>query len=139
MAEFLGGTNMVLTWVYSGGTVSLAADFRQCNWTPSTSYVDATAGSDTTMSRLPTFIDATANIEMVNPSGGTALYAALAARTAGTLTIQPEGTATNQRKITFPSYCDGAQYAHPYADVATLTCGFTGSNILGDYTDGVNT
>ena len=139
MAEYLAGQSMVLTWTYSGGTVSLAADYRQCNWTPTTSYVDATAGSDTTMSRIPTFIDATADIEMVNPSGGTALYAALAARTAGTLTIQPEGTAVGERKITFPCYCDGANYAHPYADVATLTCGFTGSNILGDFTDAANT
>ena len=139
MAEFLSGPTMVLSWIHPGGTTTLAADYRNVNWNPSTAYAEATAGSDTQVARLPTLKDATASIELVNPSGGTALYAALQPQVAGTLIIQPEGTATNKRKITFPAYSDGAQYTHPYADVATLTCGFTGAgNILANYTDGVN-
>lgn len=139
MAEFLAGPTMVLTWVHSGGTTSLAGDTRNVQWSPSIAYAEATAGSDTQIARLTSLLDATASIELVNPAGGTALYAALAPGKAGTLTIQPEGTATNKRKITFPCYSDGAQYAHPYSDVATLTCGFTGAgNILNNFTDGVN-
>lgn len=139
MAEFVSGPTLVLSWIHSGGTTSLAGDTRSVQWNPSTAYAETTAGSDTQVGRLPTIKDATASIECVNPAGGTALYAALDSQKAGTLIIQPEGTATNKRKITFPCYSDGAQYAHPYADTATLTCSFTGAgNVLNNYTDGVN-
>lgn len=139
MAEFISGPLMVLTWVHPGGTTTLSADHRNVQWSPSTAYAESTAGSDSQVSRLPSLKDATCSIELVNPAGGTALYAALQPQVAGTLTIQPEGTATNKRKITFPCYSDGAQYAHPYSDVATLTCAFTGAgSALNNFTDGVN-
>src|SRR5687768_6751282 len=139
MAEFISGPSMVLNWIHPGGTTSLAGDFRSVQWNPTTSYAETSAGSDTQVGRLPTLKDATASIELVNPASGTALYAALQPQVAGTLLIQPEGTAANKRKITFPCYSDGAQYAHPYADVATLTCSFTGAgNIINNFTDGVN-
>jgi len=102
-------------------------------WSPSIAYAETTAGSDTHVGRLTTLKDATASVELVNASGGTALYAALAPGVSGTLIIGPEGTATNKRKISFVCYSDGAQYAQPYADVATVTCGFTGNGV---YTDG---
>ena len=138
MAEFISGPSMVLQWITSGGTFSINADFRNVNWDPSTAYADATAGADTQVGRMPTLKDATASIEAVNPSGGTALYSAMQPGQAGTLIIQPEGTATNKRKITFPAYSDGAKYQHPYAEVATLSNTFSGSSVLGNYTDGVN-
>lgn len=135
MAEFLAGPTMVLSWAYSGGTINLAGDFRNVQWNPSIAYVDTSAGADTQIARLTALKDATASIELVNPTSGTALAAALQPGVAGTLIIGPEGTATNKRKITFPAYSDGAQYPFPYADVATLTCGFTGSSALGNFTD----
>lgn len=138
MTEFISGPSMVLSWAYSGGTVSLNADYRNVQWNPSTAYADVTAGQDTQIGRLPTLKDATCSIELVNASGGTALYAALQPQVAGTLTIQPEGTASNNRVITFPSYCDGAQYPHPYADTATITCNFTGASNLAAFTDSAN-
>lgn len=64
------------------------------------------------------------------------MVAALAPGVSGTLICGPEGTATGKRKITFPCYADGAVAAMPYANVATLSCGFTGSSVLGNYTDG---
>lgn len=138
MAEYLAGPTMVLTWVTSTGTTLLAGDYRTCTWNPSTGYEDVSAGSDTQIGRLPTLKDATASIELVLQTGGTALDAVLKSQQAGTLTIQPEGTATNKRKITFPAYCDGAVPAWPYANVAMITCGFTGSSALGNFTDSVN-
>jgi hypothetical protein len=132
MAEYISGPTMVLSWIWSGGTVSLAADYRNVTWSPSVAYAETTAGSDTHVGRLTTIKDATASIELVNAAGGTALYAALAPGVAGTLIIGPEGTATGKRKISFPCYSDGGQYAQPYADVATVTCGFTGN---GAHTD----
>ena len=138
MTELIAGPTMVLNWIWSGGTVSLAADYRNVQWDPSVAYEDVTAGSDTQVGRLPTLKTAVASIELVNAAGGTALYAALQPGGGGTLIIQPEGTATNKRKITFPAYCDGAKYPHPYANVSVITCGFTGSSVLGNFTDGVN-
>ena len=130
---------MVLTWAYSGGTMALAADYRACTWSPSVAYEDVSAGADTQIGRLTGLKDATASIELVLQTSGTAIQTALQPGTAGTLTIQPEGTATNKRKITFPSYCDGAQASFPYANVAVISCGFTGAGaVLANWTDGVN-
>lgn len=133
--EFLAGQSMVLTWTYSGGTINLASDYRNVTWNPSVAYVDTSAGSDTQIARLPALKDATAAIELVNPVGSATIIAALQPKTAGTLIIGPEGTASGKRKITFPAYCDGAQTPYPYADVATITCNFTGSSVLGNFTD----
>jgi hypothetical protein len=129
---------MVLSWATSAGTVSLAGDYRTCNWNPSIDYVEASAGSDTQKGRLTALKDATAAVTLVAQTGGTQIAALLAAGQAGTLTIGPEGTATNKRKITFPCYCDGAQYEHPYADIVAISCGFTGAGaLLNNFTDGV--
>lgn len=138
MAELISGPTMILTWVYSGGTISLNGDYRTCAWNPSTALEDVSAGQDTQVGRLPTLKDATATIELVTQTGGTAIQTALQPATAGTLTIQPEGTAANKRKITFPAYCDGAQVTFPYANVSVISCGFSGSSALANFTDGVN-
>ena len=139
MTEYLAGPTMIMTWTYSGGTISLNADYRTCAWNPSIAYVDASAGQDTQVGRLTALKDATASIELVNQTGGTAIQAALQPGVAGTLVIQPEGTATNKRKITFPAYADGAVQTYPYADIAITTCGFTGAGaVLNSWTDGVN-
>lgn len=138
MAELISGPTMVLKWAYSGGTISLDGDYRTCSWNPSTAYEDVSAGADTQVGRLPTLKDATASIELVTQTSGTAIQAALQPGQAGTLTIQPEGTATTKRKITFPAYADGAVVAFPYANVATISCGFSGSSILGNYSDSIN-
>lgn len=138
MAELISGPTLVMSWAYSGGTVQLAADYRTFSWNPTITYEDVSAGSDTQIGRLTTLKDATAAVTLVQQTGGTQMIAALAAGMAGTLIVQPEGTATNKRKITFPSYSDGAVSDQPYANVATLSCGFTGSSTLANFTDGVN-
>ena len=139
MAELISGPSMVLTWVYSGGTIALAGDYRTCDWNPSIAYEDVSAGSDTQVGRLTTLKDATCSVTLVVQAGGTALVAGLQPGQAGTLTIQPEGTATGKRKITFPSYADGVQTSHPYANVAVHTCGFTGAGaVLNNWTDSTN-
>ena len=138
MAELISGPTMVLTWTYSGGTISLAGDYRTCDWNPSITYEDVTAGSDTQIGRLTTLKDATASVTVLQQTSGTAIVAAFQPGQAGTLVIQPEGTATNLRKITFPAYADGISTSHPYANVAVHTLGFTGSSTLAAYSDSVN-
>ena len=138
MAELIAGPTMVMTWTTSSGTSALAGDYRTWDWNPSTAFEDVSAGSDTQIGRLPTLKDATCAITLVQQTGGTALIAQLQPAQAGTLVLQPEGTARNKRKITFPAYCDGAVNSAPFANVATLAIGFTGSSVLGAFTDGVN-
>src|SRR5687768_3968680 len=130
MAEFLAGPTMVITWTTSTGTTSLAGDYRTCSWNPSIAYVDASAGSDTQVGRLTALKDATAAVTLVAQTGGTSLVSQLQPGQAGTLVIQPEGTATNKRKITFPAYCDGGVAEFPYADVAAISVGFTGAGAV---------
>ncbi len=135
MAEFISGQTMALSWIGTWGTLTLNADYRTCTWTPSVDFYDGTAGADTVKARIAGMKDATCSITMVNPSGGTAYYTNLDAGKGGTLIIQPEGTATGKRKITYPCWSNGAQYEHPYNDVATVSCTFTAN---GAYTDSVN-
>ena len=127
MPEFIAGPTMVLSWIWSGGTTSLAGDYRTCSWNPTVDYVDSSAGSDTYKGRLTALKDATAAVTLVAQTAGTAINAALAPGVAGTLIIGPEGTATGKRKITFPCYSDGATYEHPYADIVAISVGFTGN------------
>lgn len=133
MAEFTG-KDLKMDWIWSGGTTSLNADYRTVAWNPSIAYADISAGSDTHVGRLPALKDATAAVTLVD-SSGTAIYAGLASGVAGTLIIQPEGTASNKRKITFPCYSDGPVASFTYNDTTTTSVNFTGN---GSYTDGVN-
>jgi hypothetical protein len=138
MAELISGPTMVLTWTYATGTISLAGDYRTCEWNPSITYEDVTAGSDTQVGRLTTLKDATCSVTILQQTSGTAIVAAFQPGQAGTLVIQPEGTATSKRKITFPAYSDGIQTSMPYANVSVHTLGFTGSSTLAAYSDSVN-
>lgn len=138
MSELISGPSMILSWIWSGGTVVLNSDYRSVSWSPSIAYEDVTAGSDTHIGRLTTLKDATASIELVLQTGGTAMGTALQPGNSGTLLIQPEGTAVGKRKISFPCYCDGAQPSFPYANVAVISCGFTGSSTIGAFADTSN-
>ena len=133
MAEFTG-KDLVLNWVWSGGTVSLNGDYRTCVWTPTVAYADISAGSDTHVGRLTALKDATAAVSIVD-SAGTAIHTSLDAGVAGTLIIQPQGTASGKRKITFPCFSDGASPSYTYNDTSTISVNFTGN---GSYTDSVN-
>ena len=97
MAELIAGPTMILSWIWSGGTISLNADYRTFTWNPTIAYEDVTAGQDTQVGRLTTLKDATAAIELVTQTAGTAMVAALAAGMGGTLISAPRGTATGKR------------------------------------------
>jgi len=130
--EYISGSTMVLQWIYSGGTISFAGDFRSAAWTPSIEMVDATAGADTVRKRLTTFKDATASITFVDQTNAAGTASALDAGVSGTLIIGPEGTATGKRKITIPSFSQGAKYSWPFDNIAEVTCDFMAN---GAYTD----
>jgi len=110
--------------VWSGGTLDLAGDYRSVSVKENTDTAETTAGADTHKTYLPTIKSATIDYNGLFPTGGTALYAALAAGNQGTLTVAPEGTAAGKVSKAYPAICLGATYDTPYADVVTVNCSF---------------
>lgn len=130
--EYVSGSTMVLQWIYSGGTISFAADQRSVSWSPSVELIDSTAGADTVRKKITSFKDATASISLVDQTNSAGTATALDAGVGGTLIIGPEGTATGKRKIQFPSISMGAKYNFPFDGIAEITCDFQAN---GAYTD----
>ena len=118
------GKDAYINWASSAGTINLSTDYRSVSINESTDTAETTAGSDTHKTYLPTIKSATINYLGLFPSGGTALYAALAAGVQGTLTVAPEGTASGKVSKVYPAISMGASYDTPYADVVTVTCTF---------------
>src|SRR5258706_14822264 len=85
MAELIAGPTMVLQWISTYGTISLAGDYRTCTWSPVVDYVETQAGSDTHKSRLTALKDATASVTLVAQTGGTQNKASLGPRDWGKL------------------------------------------------------
>ena len=130
--EYIAGPLWVIQWIYSGGTINFGQDARSASWTPSVEFVDATAGADTVRKRLAQFKDATFSMSLVDQTNAAGTASALDAGTGGTIIFGPEGTATGKRKITFPSFSQGAKYNWPFDNVAEVTCDFVAN---GAYTD----
>jgi len=118
------GKDAVISWVWSGGTVNLATDYRSVSIKESVDTAETTAGADTHKTYLPTIKSATIDYSGLFPTGGTALYAALAAGVSGTLTVAPEGTAAGKVSHAYPAISKGATYDTPYADVVTVNVTF---------------
>ena len=110
MAENLGN-NAVVTWTYGGaGTIALSADYRSFSYSPSIATYDVSAGTETAKSYVTGQKDFTAQYSGLyqtngTASAGTASYSsAFAMGQAGTVVVQPEGTATGKPKWTFPVF-----------------------------------
>ncbi len=118
------GKDAYISWVWTGGTLNLATDYRSVSIKENVDTAETTAGADTHKTYLPTIKSANIDYSGVFPTGGTALYAALAAGMSGTLTVAPEGTASGKVSHAYPAICMGATYDTPYADVVTVNCTF---------------
>ena len=118
------GKDAVISWVWSGGTVNLATDYRSVSIKENVDTAETTAGADTHKTYLPTIKSANIDYSGLFPTGGTALYASLTAGIQGTLTVAPEGTASGKDSKAYPGICMGATYDTPYADVVTVNCTF---------------
>lgn len=134
MAEYTG-KDLAMSWIYSGGTITLNTDYRSCNWNPSIGKTDKSAGSDAQKTYLATQKDVSCSITLVAQAGGTALMDALAPGVEGTLIVQPEGTAAGKRKHILPAFSDGAVPTYPFSDLVTISCSFTPTAA---YTDTTN-
>ena len=122
--EFAGSA-MYLQWVSTAGTVALNTEFRTFNWSPTLNFIDATAGADTYERILPSYgVGGDIAFSMVAQSDGTALAAALARATQGTLLYGPAGTANNALAYSIPAYSNGPSWNEPFNDVVEITNNF---------------
>lgn len=129
MAEF-SGSALVCSWVYAGGTVTLTGDHRTASLNPGIDLKDASAGSDASKTQIKTLKSWNIQVGAVAQSGGTALEDALVEGTYGTITLQPEGTATGKRKYTGAAFAMGPQFNWPYDDVCEYSVTFDGDGDL---------
>ena len=136
MAEFRAGPTMVATWTFgtqaisggtlAAGTLTLNADYRTCNFTPTVDVIDGTSGADTSKVKYMGMRDVTVDMTLVQQTGGTALNLALDAGVQGTLVIKPEGTAAGKPVFTIPAFCTGGKFSFPYNDIADISVSFSG-------------
>lgn len=119
------GSALYLAWIYSGGTVTLQADFRTFNWSPSLNFIDATAGADTYERILTSYgVGGDIAFSMVAQTDGTLLATALARQTQGTLVYGPAGTVDGYLAYLIPAYSQGPAYNQPFNDVVEITNNF---------------
>lgn len=126
MSEYTG-QNLVVNWIWTGGTVDLSGDYRALSYKPTIGKVTATAGSDAFESYLMTVKDTVLDYTGVMQTGGTALEDALAEGNFGTLIVGPEGTASGKRKYTIPSFAMGGNFNFQYKNEVEIACQFQGS------------
>lgn len=118
------GSAFYATWVYSGGTVTMSGDQRNFTYTPAQEFIDSTAGADSYRRRLESFKDATATIDSLAQTDGTALVTGCEEGTSGTLTFGEAGTATGRVKTIMPARSMGVTRTAPYNDVVTYSVTF---------------
>jgi hypothetical protein len=127
-----------ISWAYSGGTVTLSGDWRSFNFNPSQDKFDSTAGTHTSKTYIRGLIDFTCDLVGLAHGGtsGTAVLAAFAMGTDGTLTVHPQGTATGNQKFVLPCFTTGDPVTKfQYAGLTEIGLSFQGN---GTYSNTVN-
>jgi len=119
------GSALSLSWIYSGGTVALNGDYRQCNYEPSVAMINTTAGSDANEEYIAGVKGGQASFSALMQANGTAMFTALAEGTSGTLKIYPEGTAAGKPSITIPAISQGVRWNIPYNDAVEISVTWT--------------
>lgn len=120
--EFVGSA-LYATWISASpaGTVVLNTEFRNFNYRPSLSFVEATAGADTAIRRLPHMKDGQLTVtHLMQSDQGTAQMALLAEGVNGTVIWGEAGTVTGKPKHSAAFICMGTSVSQPYNNVVTL-------------------
>lgn len=127
------GHDLAVSWIYSGGTVWLEDDYRSLSVGEDVNDANSTAGNDTYAGHLPTYADASANLEMLGTTGsGTVHWAKVAPRTEGTLTWYPEGTAATKPYHSAAAYIKSRNREYPYDNVVTVSINFQFNGAITD-------
>lgn len=126
-SQHFTGKDVFISWVHSGGTVTLSGDQRSVTVTTATDLADSTAGDDEWRKQIATIKSISASVSILLPVGGTALEDAILAGKDGTLTVGPEGTASGKRRYVIPAISAGPVTNMPYSDVVEMSCDFSGN------------
>lgn len=110
-------------YVTFGGTV-FSSRFRAFDADETQALVAKDAGADTAMTYLTTLADGKATLEVLAEAGGTALWAAGAKGTSGTLIWGDEGTVAGKPKHTVPAIVQRRHRIAVYNETAKLTFDF---------------
>jgi len=116
------------------GSTALTTDYRSWTEEETIDTVDKTAGADTVKTYLTTTKDGTASIDVLDSTGGTAMWAAVAVGTEGTLEWAPEGTADTKPRHYVNAIVTSRSKPVAYADVVTFTVNFQFSGAVTDTT-----
>jgi len=116
------------------GTQALTTDYRSWTEEETIDTVDKTAGADTVKTYLTTQKDGTASIDVLDSTGGTAMWAAVAVGTEGTLEWAPEGTASTKPRHYVNAIVTSRSKPVAYADVVAFTVNFQFSGAVTDTT-----
>ena len=136
MANEFVGSSLYAQWITTSATVSMHTDARNFNYSPTISFIDATAGADQNMQRVNSFKDGQITCDMLMLSNmASADYAAFDEGTGGSVVWGPAGTAAGKLKYTVPAISMGLTQAAPYNDVTTISATFqqNGVRVLGTY------
>jgi len=128
MAEYAGSA-CVIQWIQNRtgapGTLDLSAHTRSVTVESTQETIDATAGQDANLNFLTSFVDWTVTWNGVAQNNaaslGTSIGSALQPGVAGTVVVEPFGTAVGGEKYTLPAFVSSSSHEFPYDDVAVLT------------------
>lgn len=127
MANEYTGTAL---YVKFGSTV-LSSRYKSWEENVSTNLVETAAGSDTMRTYLSTLDEGATTLEILDQTGGTVLWAAVAPRTSGTLEWAPEGTASGKPKNVVLALVKSRKRAIVNDDVTKITVEFQHNSTSG--------
>lgn len=113
------------------GGVALNTDYREFGPSEEIGLVDQSAGADTGRTYLTTLEDGSASATVVAQASGTAIWAALAPGTAGTLEWGEEGTAAGKQKHAVWAIAESREKSMSYDDLIVIDASWQFSDATG--------
>jgi len=121
------GTNYYLKF----GATTLSTNYRSASISDNMGLVDQSAGSDTGTTYLTTLRDGSMSATIKHKAGDTAVWAALAPGTSGTLEWGEEGTASGKPKHTVLALVQSRQQSATYNDLVVVDLTFQFNSATG--------
>lgn len=129
------GKDLVVQWIWSGGTVTATGDQTSFDVDRSIDLLDATAGNVSDKEYINGLKDGTATLKIYDTgAAGSALAAALVEGNAGTLLYGTQGTTAGKPKAGFAAITKSHKLTEPFDKVVEIEVQFQKSGaMLYDY------
>lgn len=122
------GENLVVQWIFSGGTATLDTNFRKVETDEKTDKADKAAGHDTHKSYSPTLLDTTINVSGLDvtrdDAAGSITWVGTEPQAEGTLVWSPAGTAVGKLKRTVEAMVEERKLTYPYDNLVEIEVDF---------------